>query len=438
MILMCMTKDCYSNAIEKCYNHKIGNVIDGQSNLLGRYIYPFGLYLLHQILFKPCYLYSFMQFSSVVGQSKAKMQFLSLLQQHRLPHAMLINGAAGAGVLPFAWAAIQYLYCENKTAEDSCGQCASCYKVHSLQHSDVYWSFPVVTKKSGETPISEDFYAEFRTSIKENAYISAIDWITSIDSTNKQGNITARECRHLIQKLSQSSSDADKKVLVMWQPEALGKEGNILLKMIEEPPPDTIIILATENIEHILSTIQSRCQLVSLNPLQTTEIRDALVHNLQLPSDTATNIARLCEGNFSEALQLATDQQEGNQEHFTLFRSLLNAVFTRSGANALAFSEELAKLTRVQQKHFLHYVLVIFEHFIRVQSGLADTLLLHQQEQTVIAKLADLKVDEHIAGQFANSIEKCMQLIERNVNAKIAASSLCINMMHNLVPLAVN
>jgi DNA polymerase III subunit delta' len=377
-----------------------------------------------------------MQFSSVVGQGKAKQQLLSLLQQQRLPHAMLISGASGTGVLPLAWALVQYLLCENKSAHDSCGQCASCYKVHSLQHSDVYWSFPVVTKKPGEKPISEDFYPQFRKAIKHNPYVTATDWVISIDSTNKQGNITAKECRNLIQKLSQSSSEADKKVLLMWQPEALGNEGNILLKMIEEPPPDTIIILATENIEQILATIQSRCQLVSLHPLQTSEIRDALVNNMQVSTDAAVNIARLCEGNFSEAIQLASDQQDGNQEHFALFRSLLNAVFTRSGANALAFSDEMAKLSRVQQKHFLHYVLVLLEHFVRVQNGLGDTLLLHLQEETVIKKMADLKVDEHIANLFADSVERCMLLVERNINAKIAGTNMAISMMHNLVPLA--
>jgi DNA polymerase III subunit delta' len=258
--------------------------------------------------------------------------------------------------LPMAWAMVQYMMCEQPGPDDSCGQCASCYKIHSLQHPDVQWSFPVVTKKSGEKPISEDFYTAFRAAIKQNAYISPTEWVSTIDTENKQGNITARECRSLVQKLSQSAMTAPHKVLLMWQPEALGNEGNILLKLIEEPPPDTIIILATEDIDKILATIQSRTQLIALQPLSVADIQSALEQTVQLEPAAALNIARLCEGNFSNALELAFTSEEHNKDaaYFALLKQMLNAVFANNGSVAVVFAEDFAKLKTCTRVFFTH------------------------------------------------------------------------------------
>ncbi|MFM2386292.1 MAG: hypothetical protein RL660_1049 [Bacteroidota bacterium] len=380
-----------------------------------------------------------MQFQNVIGQMRAKQQFNMLLQQGRLPHAIMISGHAGSGVLPMAWAAVQLLMCENPSEGDSCGECGNCYRISTLQHADVQWSFPVVTKKSGEKPVSEDFYAQFRTALKENAYISPVDWITTIDTTNKQGNITARECRHVVQKLSQSAMQGQLKVLVMWQPEALGKEGNILLKMIEEPPADTIFILATEDIERILPTIQSRTQLIQLQPLQVHEILHGLQQQQELSEQDALNIARLAEGSFTQALSLLSErEQHGSSDIFFGFlRNMLNAVFTHNGAAVVSFAEEFAKLSRVQQKQLLSYIILIFEHYLRVASGLGEHVFLQEEETQIINKLVQMKFPVQHVPAFCDSISDCISAIERNVNAKILATEMLVKIIHSRANISV-
>ena len=99
------------------------------------------------------------------------------------------------------------------------------------------------------------------------------DWLQFIGAENKQGNITANECNDIIRKLSLKSFESEYKILIMWMPEYLGNEGNKLLKLIEEPPPNTLFILVAENESLILPTIVSRCQLIRIPALETNQLK---------------------------------------------------------------------------------------------------------------------------------------------------------------------
>lgn len=143
---------------------------------------------------------------------------------------------------------------------DACGTCASCIKAAQLVHPDIHFSYPVVTRKAGSPPISTDYITEWREFVKTYPYGNIYDWLQFIGAENKQGNITAHECNDIIRKLNLKSFESAYKVLVMWMPEYLGNEGNKLLKLIEEPPPNTLFILVAENESLILQTILSRCQ----------------------------------------------------------------------------------------------------------------------------------------------------------------------------------
>jgi DNA polymerase-3 subunit delta' len=226
-----------------------------------------------------------MQFTEVIGQADVKHQLTEMVHHNRLSHAILFIGKEGSGSLPLALAFAQFVACEKITRlsappvgpslfgeelppaslpfpADSCGQCPSCAKAHHYVHPDIHFSYPVVTKKSGTPPISTDYVAEWREFVKSYPYGNAYDWLQFIGAENKQGNITAHECNDIIRKLNLKSFESEYKILVMWLPEYLGNEGNKLLKLIEEPPPDTLFILVAENESLILPTIVSRCQLV--------------------------------------------------------------------------------------------------------------------------------------------------------------------------------
>ena len=162
------------------------------------------------------------------------------------------------------------------TSNDSCGICPSCIKAQQFVHPDIHFSYPVVTKKSGTPPLAQIISREWREFIKSYPYGNVYDWLQFIGAENKQGNITANECNDIIHKLNLKSFESEYKILIMWMPEYLGNEGNKLLKLIEEPPPNTLFILVTENESLVLQTILSRCQLIKIPALETSDIEEAL------------------------------------------------------------------------------------------------------------------------------------------------------------------
>src|SRR5688500_10312874 len=196
-----------------------------------------------------------MQFSDIIGQSEVKRHLAELVQHNRLSHALLFIGKEGSGALPMALAFAQYVVCEKvsgkntavtapglfgdepaslETRPDSCDTCPACLKAKQLVHPDIHFSYPTVTKKAGEKPIATDFITEWREFIKFNPYGNLFDWIEQIkEKENSQGKITAAECEDIIRKLSLKSFESEYKILIMWMPEELDKEGSKLLKIIE-------------------------------------------------------------------------------------------------------------------------------------------------------------------------------------------------------------
>src|SRR5690606_25150706 len=331
-----------------------------------------------------------MQFKDVIGQPVLKTELTQLMQENRLAHAMLFLGKEGSGALPLAIAFAQYIVCEKNTPKpavpvgpslfgeelpaeseiatewqtDACGVCASCLKAAELQHPDIHFSYPVVTKKSGTPPISTDYIAEWRSFIKSYPYGNVYDWLQFIGAENKQGNITAHECNDIIRKLNLKSFESEYKVLVMWLPEYLGNEGNKLLKLIEEPPANTLFILVAENESLILPTILSRCQLVRIPALETQTIADALVERHKIDPATAAQVAGVSEGNYREALQLV---QHSDEDWQSLLRDWLNAIMKTGPIAQTRWVEEISKLGREKQKQFLRYFNHLLEVAIRLQ-----------------------------------------------------------------------
>jgi len=191
-----------------------------------------------------------MQFSEVVGQVLVKQRLLQGFVAGRIPHAQLFLGAEGSGALPLAFAYAQFLLCENKTEMDSCGDCGNCRKSRQWSHPDIHFSFPFPGKK-GEREVATDLYTPWRAKLTESPYLTYAAWMRSLDAENKQGNIPISECRAILRNLSLKSFSGGYKILIMWLPEYLGKEGNVLLKLIEEPPEKTIFLLVAEDSEEV-------------------------------------------------------------------------------------------------------------------------------------------------------------------------------------------
>lgn len=356
-----------------------------------------------------------MLFEQIIGQQIAKTGFFSFVEADRLPHALLINGKQGSGGLSFALAIAQYLLCENKSAHDACGACSACNKVQKLAHPDLHFSFPTIPPKPGSKASSKHYMAEFRSAILENPYISTYDWLQYINAENKQGNITAEECREIVDQLQLKAFEGGYKIQIIWRPEYLGKEGNILLKLIEEPPAQTMLILISEEVEDILNTILSRTQLIQLAPLQVQDIADGLQRYYQVDAQKANQIALIADGDFGQALQLREDTANNN---LTLMKDWFNGIFTNNGVLMHEWVENVAKLGREQQKNLLIYAQQMLAFAMRSALIEGYQVPLMEDESSFVRKIGSRNYSLDVYQNLDEALTKACYHIERNAHGK--------------------
>ncbi|RZK65896.1 MAG: hypothetical protein EOO92_25830, partial [Pedobacter sp.] len=237
-----------------------------------------------------------MQFKDVVGQEDIKVHLINTVKSDRISHAQLFLGPEGSGSLALAFAYAQFISCENKQETDSCGECASCRKYQKLIHPDLHFSYPFFAKHKEDTALT--FIEEWRKAFLANPYLSLDEWREQLSADNKQANINIAECHSIIQKLSLKPFESEYKVLIMWLPEFLEKEGNSLLKIIEEPSHKTLFLLVAQNQDQLLNTILSRTQIVKVPKQKNQDVCEFLTTKHQVSEDKAKQIAYLSNGNL--------------------------------------------------------------------------------------------------------------------------------------------
>ena len=370
-----------------------------------------------------------MQYQQVIGQESLQAQLSELVQQNRLSHALLLLSKEGSGALPLAISFAQYLVCEtvaSKGGNTPCGTCPACHKATQLIHPDIHFSYPTVTKKTGEKPIATDFIAEWRSFVQLNPYGNLFDWIEMIKSKeNSQGKITSEECNDIIRKLSLKSFESPWKILIMWLPELMGNEGNKLLKLIEEPPVNTLLMLVSENESQLLPTIVSRCQLIKVPALQTATIEKALIERNNTPAALAAQLAPLSEGNYREALQLVQHAEEDWQ---LLVRDWLNAILKTGPVAQTKWVEEISSLGREKQKQFVRYFIHLLEQALHLRIRGSEHLISEKERDFAerLNKIAGIEQQEAMVGE----LDQAHYQIERNANAKILFHALTIRLYH--------
>ncbi|NCI45354.1 hypothetical protein GWC94_01730 [Sediminibacterium sp. WSJ-3] len=386
-----------------------------------------------------------MLFSDVIGQQEVKKHLAEMVEQNRLSHALLFLGKEGSGALPLAMAFAQYVVSlpqPSPAVEDLFGGMTALApaflhpdgiasqpafeRARQLIHPDLHFSYPVIPKKSGDKPVSADYIGEWREFIQLYPYGNVYDWLQFIGAENKQGNITADECNDIIRKLNLKSFESEYKVLLLWMPEYLGKEGNKLLKLIEEPPPNTLFLLVAENEEQILATILSRCQLVKVPMPEDRDVEQALVERARAQPETARQIAAISEGNYREALQLL---QHADEDWQSLLREWLNATLKGGPVAQVKFVEEASKLGREKQKQFLRYFNHLLEQSIRIKVLGADNVVVADNEKDFagrLNKIASVSQQQSVIAE----LDRAAYYIERNANAKMLFQALTIKLYH--------
>ncbi len=362
-----------------------------------------------------------MFFKDIIGQQPVKDKLLGMVATGKVPHALMLLGPEGNGNLALALALAQYIQCEDRQESDSCGKCSSCLKNQKHIHPDVHFTFPVVPKKSGEPPISNDYITEWRTALAGNVYMSVNDWLQSIEAENRQGNITVRECHEIIHGMSMKTYESPYKIQVIWLAEYLKEAGNTLLKIIEEPPANTFFILVVENIEMILNTIISRTQLVKVGPIDDADVKQALLDRFEMGEDAARRIARISDGNFNAATGYAAGDENANDKllHKWLVccYNLKHKNSPTNASNLFEWVEEIAKIGRENQKIFLKYALFFLHQCSKIAlTGSSDKL---DGEELKFATGLSSKLQPDQLETISRILNLLYYHIERNGNPKV-------------------
>lgn len=355
-----------------------------------------------------------MQFKDIVGQEEIKRQLIQTVAENRVSHAQLFLSAEGTGALPLAIAYAQYINCLNKTASDSCGSCSSCRKYERYIHPDLHFSYPFFASK--DVKIAVDVLDEWRTMMLADPYVDMDIWRSQLHAENKQANINIAECHDIIKKLSYKAFEAETKVLIMWLPEYLEKEGNSLLKIIEEPPANTLFLLVANNQEHILSTLLSRTQIVKIPRLSYQTVENYLMGKHNLSDDQAAAYSFLADGNLIEAKSLAAQSHNDNAE---IFAEWLRMGYGNRVPDLMAFVDQAASWGRENQKNFLKYGISFLRECSLILSDADSLVKLPARALDTAHKLSKHVLDLNMASAIITELEQAHYHIERNANPKI-------------------
>ncbi len=363
---------------------------------------------------------------------------------------MMVLGPEGSGGLPLALAIAQNLVCERRSGKkeedaglfaapsmfgdmpaapqnteplsDACGECSACVKASKFIHPDIHFTFPVVTVKGKSSPpVSADYITEWRKALADNPYMSAVEWLKQITDENKQGNITVNECHEIIKRITLKSYESKYKVQIIWMAEYLREAGNTLLKVIEEPPADTIFILVVENIEQVLNTIISRTQMVKLPAIEDVDLANYLLTQFEITDKIALRIARISDGNLNAAVEYAGGADHQSDAMLREWLSLcLRIKATQAAEPSLKLFElveNLAKIGRENQKIFLKYFLWFLRESNLIAMGLTSEKL--EGSELEFAKRLATVLDPDTTDRLNKLINKVHYYIERNTNPKI-------------------
>ena len=347
-----------------------------------------------------------MRFADVIGNAEVARTLANMADSGRVAHAMLMYENEGCGALALALAYVQYLNCSNPSGGDSCGECPSCRQMSKLIHPDVHFVFPVNKgpKTSDDKPTSESYIKYWRELVVADPYFTESDLQKAIGIESKNGLIAVAEAKSIINKLSLTAVGDGYKAVIFYLPEKMNQEtANRLLKMVEEPPVQTLFIFITHAPEKVLQTIFSRCQSVRVMPLTKEE---AARVNAQKPQS---------EDSDADVFQ-------------ELFYDLMNSIVSRDLMAALECGEAIAALdSREKQKAFCAYAGDCMRKIFMIQQNMPQIAGVEDAEQEFYASLAQ-KCGKEFCSKSMTNIEKVVAMIDRNVNSKILFCDL-INRM---------
>lgn len=357
-----------------------------------------------------------MNFSEIIGQDSIKKMLGRMIVERRVPHAMLFTGAKGVGKLALALALGKRILCGEADGPDSCGKCQNCLLADRLEHPDLHLVFPVI-KLSESVTTSRYFTKEFRQEVLRNPYLTFEEWMATFGE-NKRGQIYAQESDDIIENVYAHPFQSKMKVFVIWMAELMNEScANKILKVLEEPPLDTVFLMVSDEPEKMLQTIRSRCLRVEVPVITQEEMAEAIRSRYEVQSDQLRYMVKAANGSWSQLLQVVS-QTENAKLCFDLFVEMMRIAWQFDMVKTREFSSRVAKLSRNVQLEFLvNAQRLLRENFI-CHIGMANISYMNSAENQFASKFSQFIGERNVLDIY-ELFALAERQIAQNVNSEI-------------------
>ena len=362
-----------------------------------------------------------MVFEQVIGQQEVQQRLMQMADEGRLPHAILLCGPQGCGKLALAVGFAQYLLSLNdqQPAVDMWGEPVPRQlspMLQKLEHPDLHFTYPTIKLPS----------------MMDSLYFTMNEWLEQMGGENQQAIITAGESDDLIRKLSLKSSQGGYKVSVVWLPERMNIEcANKILKLLEEPPSQTVFLMVSEEPDRLLETIRSRVQRIDIKKIADADIQQALIDKRGLAEDQARRITRMANGNWLKALEMLGSDSE-NELFLDMFQTLMRLVYQRKVKDLKAWSERMASMGREKQKRFLEYFLRLIRENFMYNFHREELCYMTQREEDFAKNFARFINEDNIL-PITDLANLAIRDIGQNANGKIVFYDFALQMIVLLI-----
>ena len=360
-------------------------------------------------------------FEQVIGQREVQERLMQMVNENRLPHAIMLCGPQGAGKLALAIGLAKRLLATKV--------------VKNLEHPDLHFTYPTIklpSMGSDHKPISDDFAREWHELIMAGPYFTMNEWLEQMGGENQQAIITAGESDELVRKLSLKSSQGGYKVSLVWLPERMNIEcANKILKLLEEPPSQTVFIMVCQEPDKLLETIRSRVQRIDVKKIADEDVKSALMEKRGLDEDTARRISRMANGNWLKAMAMLSVDSE-NELFLDMFQTLMRLAYMRKVKELKAWSEQMGAMGREKQKRFLEYFLRLVRENFMYNFQNEELCYMTQREEEFARNFARF-INEANIMDISDLANLAIRDIGQNANAKIVFFDMALKMIVLLI-----
>ena len=380
-----------------------------------------------------------MKFSEVIGQEDVKDRLRELVRERRVPNTLMFCGPMGSGKMALALAFASYLLGERDGEASLLADSQAIVNAEAMlarwEHPDLHFTYPVIKPvgTSAEHKMtSDDFTREWHELLCKSPYFSMDAWLACMDAANQQAIIGAGESDELTRKISLKSSQGGYKVSIIWLPERMNVEcANKLLKLLEEPPRQTVFIMVCEESDALLDTIKSRTQRIDIKRIDDAALEQALIERRAIDADTAHRIARIAGGNWLRALE---NLEAGNENRlfFDMFIMLMRLAYQRNVKELKQWSEAVAGYGREKQRRLLRYMMRMVRENFMYNFGQPELCYLTQEEENFSCKFARF-INEANVVDINELLQKAHRDIGQNANAKVVFFDLALQMIVLLI-----